>query len=508
MKTNSTEGAKNATIDGALSGRHERILGVLVCGALLCAHAAQAFTNEFWVSAMPNTNPTPAGTIADPYDGSTQVKFDSVMGSMPSNCTVHLLGGTYMTAGHLQVQVKSGQKILGSGMDITTLKLTNMTSGASVLGMYNTVGTGIEISDLTCDANAQNNLTNTGYGGIWVIGPNNKVRRVKVVNLAASSTAETFGILASGTYGVSCDGVVIEDCVVMPPLAGAVCSSIVIYAATNAYISARISGNTVYGTNITSVVAFNVCNALNTLLIGNHAIGTGTGVYSDSGGNTNLMVVNNTFNNVQTGVDLGGVNQVHSHLIFSGNIIELGYVPTNWVYGFLFNSVATHTNVIIAGNTIKTYATAGPYLNVVDAPTVSGLTVVNNAIDSRCSWYLAGASGVNLHDNVDLFGNFLSTTNQIGLPNSLTRTTVSGSSYNAQYSDRYIGVQTAGGATIDLPSPTGQPGKEFVIANETSSGTITVSASPAAINGSSSISFSGGYSSKTVISDGRNWFAR
>jgi len=54
----------------------------------------------------------------------------------------------------------------------------------------------------------------------------------------------------------------------------------------------------------------------------------------------------------------------------------------------------------------------------------------------------------------------------------------------------------------------GQPGKEFIIVNESNAPWVTISASPASINGASFIQFSGAYASKTVISDGQNWFAR
>ena len=419
MKIGST---KNGVIDTVMSSHQGGILGGLIIGVLLCAHTAQAFTaltNEFWVSAMPNTNPTPAGTIADPYDGSTQSNFDSVMGSMPSNCTVHLLAGTYLTKGNFEGFVlKAGQKVRGSGVDITTLQLTGPVRTCFALGSV--MGTGIEVSDLTCDANAQNNLPNTIFSGVAVGGPYSKVQRVKVVNLAASTPGETWGIEATGDVGVSCDGVVIEDCVVMPPLFGSVCSSIAIFAATNSYISARIAGNTVYGTNTTSVQAFNVCNALNTLLTSNRVIGATAGVYSDSGGNANLTVVSNTFNNVANGVVLGGQGQVHSNLVFSGNLFSLQYLTNQWVFGVALGGGAVFKNVTIVRNTIQPYANPGPTMRAVYAQSVCGLTVVSNIVDSSCDWSWPGSLGVNVHDNVDLLGNSLPTT-KCPLPPSAPR---------------------------------------------------------------------------------------
>jgi hypothetical protein len=481
----------------------------VICGALLCAHTGRAFTNEFWVATNGNLSAT--GTIGDPYDGSTQPKFDAVMNAMPTNCTIHLLGGTYLTKGAWDsFWIKTGQKILGSGMDITTVKLTN-SSGHGVMGSIDPNAVGIEVCDLTIDANGQSNGTNLTWGGISIGGSHAALRRVKVKNLCHGTEgySEVFGIIVAGTDNVSAEGFVIEDCVVMPPISGSVCSSIAIFAGTNAYVSGRLSGNRVYGTNTTSMQAFNLCNSLNTLLIGNHVVDVGAGVYSDSGGNTNLTLANNDFKNVTTGVLLGGLGKVHKNLNFTGNVFEMAYLTNQWVYALGFSSDALFTNISITGNTLKPYAAAGPSMRAVDARSATGVVIADNRIHSGCDFYLTGSSNVNLHDNVDLFGNFITNANQIELPNSLTRATVSGSSYTAKLTDRYIGIQYSSGTTVTLPSASGIPGKEFIVANETSSSTSnTIAASSGTVNGSASISFSGGYTSRTVISDGSNWFAR
>jgi hypothetical protein len=484
------------------------VFGAIICSALLCARASCAFTNEFWVSAMPSWNPTPQGTIGDPYDGSTQTKFDTVMNSMPSNCTIHLLGGTYMTTGNGAFRVKDGQKILGSGIDITVLRLeTNAPSHCSVLATVGVTASGTEICDLTCDANAQNGPANAPRFGMGIVGSRGAIRRVKVMNFGGPTGIELMGIGIGQTDNCMADGWVVEDCIVMPPIRGSLCSSIWVATAANASISARLSGNWVYCTNIMSVQAFNVANTFDTLLVGNHVVGSGwlsCGIYSDSGGNTNLTVVNNTFNNVAMGVLLGGEGQVHTRLNFSGNLFEVADVANNWTVGI---SLGSSVEAKILANTIKPYSTAGSRMRALHASSASAVVAANNVVGSNFDWGLTGASNVILHDNVDLMGDFLATCNQTEMPNSLRRTTVSAASYTAQNSDRYLGIQNAGGATITLPSPA-LPGKEFIIANEMGSGTVSIFAWPASINGQKSISVSGGYVSKTVISDGTNWFAR
>jgi hypothetical protein len=478
------------------------------------APVAQVSQNEFWVSALPIPNPPHSGTIADPYDGSTQANFDSVMNSMPPNCTIHLLGGTYLTKGSWSgFWIKSGQRILGSGMDITTIKLTN-SSACMVLGDHDDNATGIEVSDMTLDANAQNNGTTITFGGVAINGSRSAIRRVKVVNtsLGTEGFIETWCILVAGADNVSSDDVVIEDCIVMPPIAGGESDGISVFAGTNSYVSARITGNWIYGTNGVNVQAFNLCNSLNTALRGNHVIGAGSGIYSDSGGNTNLMVVNNTFRNVVIGTALVNHN-VHQNLYFAQNMFELAYVTNSWSAAF-WQTVSPAINEKIIGNTIKAYATTGPAMYAVAEDCITNLIVANNSIEKTFLWDLRGTNQ-NLHNNVDLLGNFLSSTNQVELPNSLTRTSLASSviSYQAQNWDHYIGVAGVNGTgvtTITLPLALGMAGKEFIIADETGSATIHIVASgDAKINGSSNpLILVGGYASKTVISDGNNWFAR
>src|SRR5436190_3923279 len=88
--------------------------------------AQTQLTNEFWICNTTNT--ANLGTLSDPYDGSTQTKFDSIMANLPTGCTVHLLGGTYRTHGDALGNggyLLRGQKVLGSGIDVTILQLAS-----------------------------------------------------------------------------------------------------------------------------------------------------------------------------------------------------------------------------------------------------------------------------------------------------------------------------------------------------------------------------------------------
>src|SRR6266480_3953398 len=67
------------------------------------------------------------GTQNDPYDGSTATKFDAVMNGLFANTRIHFGPGTFQTNGYADGvgggwQPKAGMKIVGSGVDVTTLQ--------------------------------------------------------------------------------------------------------------------------------------------------------------------------------------------------------------------------------------------------------------------------------------------------------------------------------------------------------------------------------------------------
>ncbi len=71
------------------------------------------------------------GTQTDPHDGSTLAKFDALMSGMAPNTCVHLGPGPFETAGFFDGMTsaywrpKTGMRIVGSGIGVTTLKLVN-----------------------------------------------------------------------------------------------------------------------------------------------------------------------------------------------------------------------------------------------------------------------------------------------------------------------------------------------------------------------------------------------
>lgn len=143
------------------------------------------------------------GTQSDPYNANTDLNqdlFDTVMDSLPDSTPlrVHLGPGEYLTKGYCDGvaggwQPKPGMKLVGSGVDVTGLRLIGAQNPVSGTRHYFLVGhvlsTGnplmdyFEISDLTldCDAAGQSG-SSFACGGLRVMGEQARVRRVKVVH--------------------------------------------------------------------------------------------------------------------------------------------------------------------------------------------------------------------------------------------------------------------------------------------------------------------------------------
>jgi len=160
--------------------------------------------------------------------------FDTLMRSLPENTTVHLGPGVFETKGLAYSirtwQPKSGQKILGSGIDVTTLKLVGAavpeTRYCAINHFYEDFLHDVEVADFTIDCNV------TGQPGRYVTcdavglkGRHIRIRRIRAINWGSHTQTyvESFPIVSGATYarldqqtqqGVDC---VIEDCTAERP---------------------------------------------------------------------------------------------------------------------------------------------------------------------------------------------------------------------------------------------------------------------------------------------------
>jgi hypothetical protein len=132
------------------------------------------------------------GTQTDPYDGSTLAKFDKLMrDSVGPNTCVHLGPGEFETAGYFEGiggvywQPKTGMRIVGSGIDVTTLKLVSAATSQQAYAVAHPLSSStvdfFELSDLTinCNWSAQVNAS-VASGAVRVMGNHSRVVRVKV----------------------------------------------------------------------------------------------------------------------------------------------------------------------------------------------------------------------------------------------------------------------------------------------------------------------------------------
>jgi len=82
-----------------------------------------------WIAARTDGIKGCGTTPGDPFDGSTQSRFDAVMQTIAAQfpgkkVAIHLGPGTFETRGYPNSggwQIKAGMRILGSGIDVTTI---------------------------------------------------------------------------------------------------------------------------------------------------------------------------------------------------------------------------------------------------------------------------------------------------------------------------------------------------------------------------------------------------
>jgi hypothetical protein len=394
------------------------LLFMLLTFATLETKATET-ANEYWIST--NTDSGNLGTLDNPYICNTQPAFDLTMNKLPENSTIHLLPGTYQTEGSSAWYVKSGQKLLGSGMDVTILQLVpGAPSGNCVICSH--LGTNMAVSDLTADGNYTKGTYT--YHGVELFGTKLTESRVKAINLAyfdPSVNSEAWGI-GCNAFGwgsaIQSEGNLIEDCEVSHFQGGLGISAIAFDGTPTNSISGIMRGNRVYlPTSMpTGYRAFNGAYAHDWLVEDNYVHGGSVGFYGDTGSYSNVVVENNLFENCYYGVELTGGNRIN--LKFTSNTIFLNPGTNefnhNDAFFFFTSSGFTYTNITVSGNFVdfSGATVSGMTYNFLDADTVGRLTVDNNTVSSLLVDQFNGCNAVNLKNNVNLNGNVLTNFNE------------------------------------------------------------------------------------------------
>lgn len=173
------------------------------------------------------------------------ILFDRLLREIPPHCRIQLGPGVFLTRGFAPNdnrgwQPKTGQKIVGAGVDVTTLQLVgaeNSDQHYHVIGMpVEPSGTTtvdplahFEVSDLTIDCNLDNQpgrpdpgYANVACGAVRVFGNHCRVSRTKAIHWGTKNSSKRCFVFAvitaasapsySETYNVG-----IEDCIATDP---------------------------------------------------------------------------------------------------------------------------------------------------------------------------------------------------------------------------------------------------------------------------------------------------
>jgi hypothetical protein len=212
------------TISGATGADGKYYNGTFVI------YGATANTFQYWMAGEPAGDA--AGTITC---ARTHYRFDEVLPTIAANTAIHLGPGVFLTRGYRPgetIRIKTRQKIIGSGMGMTTLKLVNASVVDSAYAVIGTLPTGgelrhFEVSDITLDCNldgqliAGHDFAPIACAGIMASGAHLRYRRVRVIHFGSLKAGyECFALWSAGAHpnaGVESVDCVIEDCIVEHP---------------------------------------------------------------------------------------------------------------------------------------------------------------------------------------------------------------------------------------------------------------------------------------------------
>jgi hypothetical protein len=356
--------------------------------SLLDALLLDPYRINIWI-AYRSDSVKGSGSQNDPYDGSTAAKLDALLSGLDENTCVHLGPGTFETAGYydglsgLGWQPKSGLRIVGSGIDVTTLKLVN--SGATTQRVYaiahalsSATVDFFEASDMTIDCNyVPTQGTSWTAGAVRVMGNHSRVVRLKVINWGNKSTSTEGFVIAmltgdpvSGVTGVANCG--IEECIAVEPHASAAGKITVLHVggketaggSDEAFGIGSYIRNCYVDCGQTSDFskdyrALSIAWCRDGIVEGNQVHNTKHGgPYQTASGARGVTVRNNAYRNVYKGPYWSNDTQGVQQLLIEGNRIELATVAPSTEHGIQINSTITpppyiYGSIIVRDNQIR-----------------------------------------------------------------------------------------------------------------------------------------------------------
>lgn len=295
---------------------YSKLLSMLLCPLLFGAAADALSAPEIWISDR-SDGKAGSGTNADPFDAHTAPLFDRIMRGLAPGTILHIGPGLFHTSGSYSFNESNGYylpvgcKIIGAGMDRTTIRATAYPATAGVNGHFvlaskaNVDGAGIEVTDLTVDCNWQN-LTAVAAaktGAVSLHGNNCAIRRVRAINAYGNwaSLAEAFVLNVGNFYTTngwhSVVGAVIEDCQALSfrgDYGGAI--TFIAHGNNDSTISGVIQRCRVDDWNGTA--AYGSVGANGVTIVDNETYNCKMSIHLDTGHLQNLEITGNQFYNI------------------------------------------------------------------------------------------------------------------------------------------------------------------------------------------------------------------
>jgi len=334
-----------------------------------------------------------SGTQQDPYDGSTIAKFDTLMNGFAANTCVHLgptsTANPFQTAGYCDGppasgwQPKSGMRIVGSGIDVTTLKLVSVATGtqrayAIAHAISSSTVDFFELSDLAINCNwSGQSGSQVASGAVRVMGNHSRVVRVKVKNWGVKSGGPSGFVVAmlTGDPTIGVNGVTncgIQECIVVvgdqAPSAPGFVNVLHVGGKEGAASPDEAFGLGPYIRNCfvdcgqtsdftKDFRALSMAWCKGGVVEGNQVQNTRHGgPYQTATGAQDLAVRNNTYRNVWKGPYWSMASQGVQRLVVEGNSIELATTAAASDYAIQLEdggSGGVHGTVNLRGNRIR-----------------------------------------------------------------------------------------------------------------------------------------------------------
>jgi hypothetical protein len=414
-------------------------LAVLVFVNGLVNSACGSSSSEIWLASTNSlsylgqqTN-FGSGTMQSPYYGD----FDHIFGHLvASNSIVHLGAGTFWTKSFASggnneiITIPSGVTIQGEGQAETTVKRSSTYTNVG-LAILNSTNSGITVRNLTVDCNGADYALNSWSNavmGIILTGSGETIEHVTIINGFGLQWAPEGFQMIVGTYGAGGNKVI--GCTVSNFLGnygdGVQPVGDCLVEGNSFYLPVQPAGlpyRPVFGINV-------VASAKGSMVVGNYVYGGGDGFHNDTGGDTNLVIANNVFENVCQGVNLTGDHAPYNSIIVSHNLMTQQTNYTIFQDQLFLITIATfqpgHTNlnIVVDGNILRYYkdvaitsdgSQGAMYIQSGPNQLNKNISIINNQIDARMPVSFAGnISNLYVTGNMPLNGTNFATAN--GLP--------------------------------------------------------------------------------------------